>query len=212
MLKTLNLAEVHPALWDKATSAYVNGDPEGFVYTALSNQHALALVTDNLIALKERGIYEACLLRAFTGCRVNNQQWPDGVLRALFHVADKRKLREAGDPVPDGDSFVLYRGIAGHGRARRPYGYSWTRSIQVASWFARRLHFPNPSVITTTVEASQVLAYSNARNEDEFIIQPTAYKRVRLAVNEMSDAAVALQNAMEQRTKLKLVSAQCGGE
>lgn len=189
MFRGLNLSNVHLELWNQAIEAYDNADAAGFVISAISNQHALGLIVNNVAALKRRGIYEKCLLLAFVSCRVNNRDWPEHMLQWLFSVANRKKLRSAGAPLPQAGPFVLYRGIAGHGRARRPRGFSWTSSLPIACWFAQRLGLPKPTVISTKVQASDVLAFIKDRTEDEFIIEPTWYERVTLNAAEIDRLA-----------------------
>ena len=89
-----------------------------------SNEYGLALVSRNIHALLEAGLYERALLYAFTGTRTNNRGWPLDTLRWLLGLADRGRLLEAGDPLPPGETFTLYRGVAGAGAARRVRGLS----------------------------------------------------------------------------------------
>jgi hypothetical protein len=148
------------------------------------NHNALALVFDNLRALKDRGIYEQALLDAWIGDRVNHSHWPDGVVAYLSQQADPAKLRAAGDPVP-GCPIVVYRGISGHGRRRRKLGWSWIDSPDVACWFALRLRLANPAIPTATVEPREILAWVNDRQEREFVVRPQTCMRLRIDVAEM---------------------------
>lgn len=116
-----------------------------------------------------RGIYEESLLAAFVGCRVNNAAYTVGDLVRLFEIADRERLLAVG-PVPAGESFVLYRGAAGVGNARRIRGYSWTISPAVACWFAARAArsgLAKPAVYTATVQRKEVLACCGGREEAE---------------------------------------------
>jgi hypothetical protein len=55
-------------------------------------------------------------------------------------------------------------------------GWSWTASLDVARFFAQRFardlndRFPDPAVFRVTVTESDVLAYDNGRNEQEFLV------------------------------------------
>lgn len=138
-----------------------------------SNMESLVLVYMNAKALLDRGMYERALLDAFIAARTNNHHFPVNMLQWLFSRADRARLLAAGDPLPDGETFTLYRGVAGRGPARRVRGFSWTSSPERAQWFANRaggwgLH--DPAVYTVTVERSDVYAYSNERKESEFIV------------------------------------------
>jgi hypothetical protein len=103
----------------------------------------------------------------------------------MFRVADRARLRAAGDPLPE-PPFTLYRGVAGRGPARRVRGFSWTASRERGPWFADRftslLH--DPAVYTITVGEESILAYVNERQEEEFIVDPLAlgHRPVRVSV------------------------------
>jgi hypothetical protein len=144
-----------------------------------------AFVCDNIALLKREGLYETALLRAYTGTKLNFSRWSRRVVEYLFVIADRQNLIDAGDPIPNEKTFVLYRGVAGVGRKRRVNGISWTSSMDTAVWFAgrnSRLFFlPDPAVFTVTVSIESVLAYYNGRDEAEFLLQlplPVKPKRV----------------------------------
>jgi hypothetical protein len=116
----LNLSVVPESLRERAREAFDKGDGLEFV-CLVNNQHALALVFDNIHAPRERGCYEQALVHAFIGCRVNHSHWPDGVIKFLFRLADKRKLRAAGDSVPE-DTVTVFRGVSGRGHGQHHPG------------------------------------------------------------------------------------------
>lgn len=135
--------------------------------------------------LKELDLYERGLLHALIASRTNNYV-PREKIPWLIEHADRAKLLAAGDPLPGSDPFLLYRGVAGRGSARRVRGLSWTSSLDRARFFARRypqLH--DPAVFRVTVSAEQVLAYTNERKEEEFLVllpkrtRPVLHERVR---------------------------------
>jgi hypothetical protein len=166
------LDPIHEVLRDNAVASLNAGDTVGFLCTA-SNEHSFALVAMNASILREKGIYEAALLHAFTAMRTNNRAWSLVDLAFLFETADRTRLRSLGDPLPGGP-YTLYRGVAGHGRARRIRGISWTDDCERAQWFAQRhastLH--DPAVYQVTVNESNVLACLNEsyRNEREYVV------------------------------------------
>lgn len=123
--------------------------------------------------LKSLDIFETALFVAWSVPDLNNYAIPLSQLNLLLRLADPRRLREAGDPIPGPGPFTLYRGVAGYGRARRERGFSWTLSLRVAAWFASRLvpTLPDPVVLRAVVPMRSVLAYTNARNEDEFLVR-----------------------------------------
>lgn len=153
----------------------------------------LWFVYDNVDALKERGIYEACLVDAFVGAKVNNRH----LFRALEYMltrANRAKLLEAGGPLPGPGPFTLYRGVSGRGAARRVRGWSWTSSLPVACWFSVRFPGAKPAVFTRTVDADEVLFYTNARNEEEYVIlPPPKASRVPLTPEQLAAHAVQYQ-------------------
>src|SRR5262245_16723139 len=104
----------------------------------------------------------------------------------MFQIADVKQLRAARDPLPSKGPFVIYRGVAGRGRARCIRGLSWTASLKCAAWFASRFSgLPDPAVYRVTVNEASVLAYLNCRNEQEFIVVlPHNYNAVRVCDGE----------------------------
>ncbi len=138
-------------------------------------------VCDERISLKEQGVYEAELVKAYFDVRTNYSGWSLKKLEMLFAYGDRQRIREAGDPIPEGEKFTLYRGVAGKRPLRKVAGFSWTSSLKVAVWFATRdkeLH--DPAIYTTTVSASEVLCYINEREEQEFLLRAKHYKRLSL--------------------------------
>jgi hypothetical protein len=167
------LDPIPPMLREAAADAMGVGDVVGFLGKA-PNDYGLDLVSFNCRALQERGIYEAALFHALTACRVNNRQWPMYELRHMCELADRATLRAAGEPLPGAGPFTVYRGVAGRGSARRVRGLSWTFSLPVAAWFARRsanvFQLPEPAVYRLTVTEAEVLAYANDRREAELLV------------------------------------------
>jgi hypothetical protein len=155
------------------------GSVIGFLCSA-DNLAGLTLVFRNAHELMRRGLYETALLSAFTATRTNHHQFPLWLLKWLFNVADKERLRAAGECLPGPGPLRLYRGVAGSGRARMLRGLSWTASRERAEMFARRYpHLPNSAVYRITVSADDVLAYYNGRDEDEFIVLLSPSSRPR---------------------------------
>ena len=201
------LDPIPPELHEHARTAIDRGDAIGFLRTA-SNENGLNLVVANGDVLRERGLYERALLHALTATRVNNHGMSIDLLRMLFNWADKAKLRACGDPLPGPGPFTVYRGVAGRGSARRIPGLSWTGSPTKAAWFAERLLLPDPAVFTVTVDADAVLAYSNARREDEYVVmlpdsvRPRRVKPERIAALRASEAAVSNDNPLGPAPRL----------
>lgn len=153
-------------------------------FLACANKPAwVALVAMNRDEFARRGLYEAALFAALTRRRLNARHVPLDVLRALVTGADRERLRQvAGEPLPGPGPFTVYRGVAGRGADRRVRGLNWTGSLDRARWFAERFaKLGDPAVYRVTVPESAVLAYSNARAEEEFLVLlPATVRPARL--------------------------------
>jgi len=144
------------------------------------NQRWVDIVLYNARQLKARGLYEQALLEAYIGTRTNHADWDFDDLANLFGIADRDRLRAAGQPLPHDGPFTLYRGAAGRGEQRCVRGISWTGDLERAKWFASRwedLH--DPAVYTVTLPKSTVLAYVDERKEDEYLLWPYGLPRPR---------------------------------
>jgi hypothetical protein len=171
--------EDRQAAWE----ALSQGNVRTFLCRAPSGA-GLWLVWMNARLLLTLGGYEQTLLDAYSGCRDNWRGWTLADLRQLFQLADRTKLRAAGDPLPGPGPFTLYRGVAGSRRVSRIRGYSWTTSLEKAQWFAKRFadEVPDPQVYRIEVPERAVLACTNERDEQEFLVQvPTRPKPERVA-------------------------------
>jgi hypothetical protein len=159
-----------------AVEAFEQGDALGFLSEARrGNADWLYIVAYNASALRERGLYEAALLHAWTGTTTNHAQWPASYIKLLFEIADKAKLRALGYPPPGPGPFTVYRGIAGTGAFRKPHGISWTSDFATACWFAQRMELPNPAVFRLQLRQADVLTYLDngpyGRAESEFLLR-----------------------------------------
>jgi len=172
-LADLDLRTVRQLLHDQAREAFAARDALGFVCST-DNQRALALVFDNLFALRAAGIYEQTLLQALTGTRTNHHRWSLGILMLLLEHADRDRLRAAGAPLPGPGPFTLYRGVHDPGPARKIRGLHWTSSPSTAARFATRFaewgDANDPAVFVVRVAASAVLAYVTDRGEDDYLV------------------------------------------
>jgi hypothetical protein len=173
--RELWLDPIPAELRDKAVAELAAGEVESFLFYA-RNQDRLDLVLQNCAVLEARGLYERALVDAFSGTEVATHQYPLSLLHCLFEIADRERLRAAGEPLPGAGPFTVYRGVAGHGRARRVRGLSWTASLERAKWFANRwfsggLGLVDPAVFCLSIAAEDVLFYINNRQEEEFVIR-----------------------------------------
>ena len=107
----------------------------------------------------------------------------------------------------------IYRGAYRIDRARIQRGLSWTTDRSVASWFAyrpSRLNGPDPAcvVITTKIDASQLIYYSDSRAEKEVIPRtvPTAW--IDGVTTDWFSEANIVSKARQTETKLRLLQFQ----
>lgn len=167
-----NILQFCPAVHhDQVRRALEERDPVRLLIS-VGNDAALPLVFKVFQELLVLSMFEDCLVEAWLSARVNHAGLSNRRLVGLFSLADRERLRAAADPIPNGSSFRLYRGVAGTGRGRRVRGLAWTSDLERARWFAQRFPLPNPAVFTAEVERSDVLFYSDDRNESEFVIWP----------------------------------------
>lgn len=144
-------------------------------------------------SLKHHGLYERYLLKAWREAHHGDITSQD--FSKFLSKADRQKFRAAGDPIPaTGPTVVLWRGVSGDGKA---HGVSWTDDVNIACRFATYYAaFPekegtrwarNPRLYRTEVSIDDVLCYTNARGEHEYLLDPRNVKpkRVRIDSDEM---------------------------
>jgi hypothetical protein len=208
----LRTLDQHPAFFESARKAWEKRDVER-IMCYMPNTRCLAFVADNILPLTRAGKYEEALVSAYKGTRGNFSNWSLDFLMWLFELADCEKLRSVGSPIPPGESFTLYRGVSGKGRARRVNGLSWTESPSTAAWFACR--FPDlgdPAVFRVTVPREQILFYSGERSEKEYVLQlPLSIKPKRVQPMPCPckpfdpKEALWLSQEISRKTKLRLL-------
>lgn len=103
---------------------------------------------------------------------------PINMLIQWFKKADKRILMnneelEIYNSLPD--EFTIYRGV---GRKSKRTGISWTRNKEIAEWFMNRWEDEGGYMLMATVKKENCLAYINARNEEEIIVD-TRYIKIK---------------------------------
>lgn len=162
---------ISDVLHGMANEAWEKDDIEGMMLY-MGDEKRLFFVENSFKALKEKGLYEKALLCAWVSVKHNWTMYFDAEeLEFLFLMADREKLYDSGDALPDKDEFTLYRGIAGEGRMRNERGLSWTSSPNTAAWFATRFeHLADPAVYTITVDRKDIYVYTENRNEEEYIV------------------------------------------
>jgi hypothetical protein len=91
-------------------------------------------------------------------------------LPRLLGMVDREKLLAAGDPLPEGETFTLYRGVSGDGD---PYGASWTINLEVARFFASIPYWGSGTIYAITVPRSDIYAYlhDSGRTEGEALLR-----------------------------------------
>lgn len=185
LLKPLAIPVITSALLDQAVEGLEQKNVLRFPGYANGNEYWLDLLAANVSLLKELDLYERGLLDALIASRTNNYVHRDKIPLLIEH-ADRAKLLAAGAPLPGPGPFLLYRGVAGRGSARRVRGLSWTASLDRARFFARRYpELLDPAVFRVTVSAEHVLAYTNERQKEEFPVilpkrtRPVLHERVR---------------------------------
>ena len=184
----LDLKAAEPICHHEAIEAFEQGDGEAFVDAAYSWGGTLAIVADNLPALKSRGIYEAALIHGYAGCKTNHSHWSIATIELLFRMADLEKLRAVGLPLPGPGPFTVYRGVGRQGHERQISGMSWTQSLDVACKFAwAGAH--DPAVCKATVRSEQVYCFFNERHEEEFICRPKSFRRLPMSLEEIMERA-----------------------
>jgi len=126
----------------------------------------------------ERGMTEEALLAAW-----NNQKstlhWREHI-KMFLTMCDRSKLMAAGDPLPEGETFTIYRGIGssnymleGRRLGGEERGVSWTLDRDVAKFFAGA----EGKILTTEVRRDEIFAYlgqpqgeTKYRREQEILV------------------------------------------
>jgi hypothetical protein len=178
-----------------------------FMGVVKNSNRALHLLR-NAPLLREHGMYESALVYTYTSGHAPVDGWP-----LLFSMADRERLRKCGDPLPHAGPFMVFRGVAGRGRQRAVKHYSWTGTLDCARWFAGRASYidslPDPAVFVVTVLASEVLFYTNNRDEDEYVLSTETLRPRRLerVTKEQFDEIVNVRGE-KGMSELKVMSAE----
>src|SRR5438094_7303598 len=163
-----------------AIAALKKGNVKDFIGTVVDFRHSLTVVACNIPFLQHRGLYEAALLRAFISSATNRLRDPLPFQRSLFMLADRQKLRDAGDSLPGAAPYALYRGVAGVGALRRGRGLAWTESFEKAAEFAMMWNLPDPAVFEAIVSDEEILTYTHSEMKDhEYIVMLSRQTPVR---------------------------------
>lgn len=172
-ISKLNLRTIdkHPLFFEQAKKAWEEDENVEGIMCFMPNTLRLGFLADNIWEFKKFGVYEKALYEAYLTTRTNNHHYSQDMLTAFFNWADREKLRLLGSLIPEGESFTLYRGVSGKGRARRVCSFSWTESPNIAAWFAKRFSdLGDPAVFKVTVPREQILFCCDERNEKEYVL------------------------------------------
>jgi hypothetical protein len=168
-----------PELREIAIDAYSEGDFKTFFYCALmvNDNAAMRLFMDNAAAFESDGVTERALLAAWM-MQEHTGSW-SSIVKLLLMTCDRKKLLAAGNHLPEGETFTLYRGVEDGFKKQRGFnfkwvkdkrGISWTSDLEVARRFASR-HGTGGKVYTTTIKRSDVYAYIDGeRKESEYLL------------------------------------------
>lgn len=186
--------------------AILKRDAGEFLFSSGDSVYMLGLVRDNATALKKLGMLEASIVGGWTAAKGTNAGFNAIEIARILDGCDRDKLQEVtGQPMPDGDRFTLYRGVAGTGKWRRIRGLAWTDSLDIACWFASRFaHLGDPAIMTASVPKSGVYFYTDERSEREYVTHPKRYKRMDIAPEDVADRAKAWADKMRARQKAEM--------
>lgn len=127
----------------------------------------------------EHDCFEESLVNAWTRSDMIHMKLGHYLMGKLLRRADQDRLRAAGDAIPEGDTFTIYRGCSGGGvniNAAREC-FSWTHSLDVAEWFAIRWQ-REPVIYRTTIQRQDIVFYNNRSHEMEIVTQLPASAQI----------------------------------
>ena len=152
-------------LQGRAWKAWLARDSD-LIMSLVGHEERGRLLKDNIIAFLSVGIYEAALHKTFIhGPHLKTVEW-----KSFFSFADLQKLRAFGDPLPK-RQITVYRGVTCSKFGHR--GMSWTTNPNTAAWFASRYPVAGgkPVVYSLLVRPDQIIYMTNARNEEEVVVE-----------------------------------------
>jgi hypothetical protein len=76
----------------------------------------------------------------------------------------------------------IYRGVSD--KRTKHKALSWTISYKVANWFAHRWNKASgtPKILKSSIRKSDVYMYTNARNEEEIVVNPNRLKKIEVVI------------------------------
>lgn len=187
MATRLKIRTVPANMRKEAKKQFDEGNVAALLQTIPEHDRML-FVLRNTDALLQREIYEQALAWAFASTRTNFAACSPSAIRAAFGRADREKLLAAGDPLPPGDGFTVYRGVAGIRRQRRLPGPAWTDDLDAAKVYARRgalAGLPEPAVLVATVRREDVYWYG--KDDRTFVVFVDKPKRLDIDLGEPAE-------------------------
>jgi hypothetical protein len=138
--KRLNTKAIeYASLAKRAREHAKNGDWKRML--ACAGNNVLAFFYDNKGWFDKRGLYEAALLLAWNSQKVTFH-WRQHI-KFMLMMADRERLIEASDPLPEGDVFTIYRGLTDYNGEIQGIpirveerGVSWSLNPAIARRFA----------------------------------------------------------------------------
>jgi hypothetical protein len=155
-----------------------NGDMQRFFFMA--EHSSMRLLLDNLPYFRSEGLFERAFIAAWSSQRYTGWiewkkdggfvtgSWSPLAASMLEKICDREKLIEAGDPLPAGDRFTIFRGVSNSEYAN---GISWTLALDVALRFP---FFEDPCIVySTEVKRADIFAYidEKGRGEKEVLVK-----------------------------------------
>lgn len=159
---------INPMLHGLGRSHIIASDYD-MLWSLLEGHKAVSYVHRHRELLQSIGQLEPALVDAFTRHNFNNAG-EIAELKEIFTMCDREKLAAAGDPIPAGESFTLFRGCGLYKGEWDIKAWSWTGNDEVAEQFAER--YDGMVFTEEDFPRKGVLFYSNVRNEDEYVIDP----------------------------------------
>lgn len=172
------------------------------MFLHMDSHSVLGYVLDHPGEFEKLGLFEVAFVLAWSRTSRSNYLFDVRSLEVvLTNFCDWAELRAAGDRLPEGETFTVYRGVSGRGRFRRVRGMAWTASLDTACWFAMRYakedsRFADPAVYRATVCEDEVFFYTNERHEREFVCRPKRCTRMGLSQEDIDRRAEVVRRRM----------------
>ena len=184
---------------EHAKQAFEKRNGEEFAMAGYCNGSMMNLVLANDIVLLLHGMYEAAMIAAYTGCKLDYRNWSLVSLERMFQKGNREKYAALGTPIPE--KAIVYRGVYRQGTERQVRGFSWTTSLDVACWYALRglCANPAPAIYQASVRAEQIICCFDGRKEKEMICYPPkSVKKLKLSLKEVEAAQKRTQAVFKE--------------